>query len=110
MSNLKDTDNEQELCRVGDKLYKILKDNVVLELDVIDIKHYPHSVYFTKDSKGYATSCFNRAFGRNIFKTKEDAEAMLRKKQLIIKKRELLRDYETKLNEGLGLGDHSLIK
>lgn len=100
--------NIKELCKVGDKLYCVSK-NEVLEVTVIAIKHYPHSVYRVQRN-GYYNSYFNENFGKNVFKTYEEADIAKEHKLLITKKRELLKEYETELNEKLGLKDHIIIR
>lgn len=96
----------EELCKEGDTLYRLSK-NGIAEVTVLKIEHYPHSVY---KLSGGRDSCFNRAFGKTIFKTYEEANRARHIKSDIIKKREMLKEYETKLNEQLGLGDHRIIK
>lgn len=96
----------EELCKVGDKVYRLSKHGIS-ETTVIGIEHYPHTVY---KLDGHNDSYFNRAFGRTLFKTYEDANDAIRIKTNIAKKREMLKDYETTLNEKLGLGNHRIIK
>lgn len=99
-------DSCEELCKVGDKLYRLSK-NGITEVTVLEIEHYPHCVY---KLSGCYDSCFNRAFGKTIFKTYEEANEAVRAKEKIIKKRELLKQYETELNEKFGLKDHRIVK
>lgn len=96
----------KELCKEGDKIYRIFKDDVV-EVTVIKITHHPHCAYkidFDREAH------FNRDFGKSLFKTREEAEQELQKRDKIAKKRKLLKDYERKLNEELNLGDHYIFK
>lgn len=99
-------DNCEQLCNVGDKLYRLRK-NGITEVIVEKIDHYPHCVYRVS---GDGESFFNRAFGRTLFKTFEEANLMIQKRNNIGRKRELLKEYERKLNEELNIKDHYIIK
>ena len=46
----------------------------------------------------------------NLFKTKEEAEKEIQRRQNIVKKRQLLKEYERNLNKELGLEDHYIVK
>lgn len=95
-----------DMCNVGDTVYRLSK-NGIMETTVIAIDHYPHAVY---KLAGWADSYFDRAFGRTIFLTMEDANKAVQTKENIAKKREMLKEYETELNEKLGLENHRIIK
>lgn len=93
-------------CNVGDTVYRLSK-NGIMETKVIAIDHYPHAVYRLE---GWPESYFDRAFGKTLFLTMEDANNAIRIKINIAKKRELLKEYERKLNVELNIGDHFIVK
>lgn len=93
-------------CNVGDTVYRLSK-NGIMETKVIAIDHYPHAVYRLE---GWSESYFDRAFGKTLFLTMEDANNAIRIKTNIAKKRELLKEYERKLNAELNIGDHFIVK
>ena len=47
---------------------------------------------------------------KSCFKTKEEAEKEIQRRQNIVKKRQLLKEYERNLNKELGLEDHYIVK
>ena len=96
----------EDICDIGDVLFKIKKDGTIYPIKIIEIEHYPHAVY--RDNFG--NSYFNRSLFKNCFKTEEDAEKELQKRELITQKRQLLKEYERECNEKLGLKDHYIIK
>lgn len=95
-----------DMCKVGDTVYRLSK-NGITEAKVIEIEHYPHAVY---KLSGFADSYFDRAFGKTLFLTMEDANNAVRARANIAEKRKLLKNYETELNERFGLGDHRIVK
>lgn len=95
-----------DMCKVGDTVYRLSK-NGITETKVVRIDHYPHAVY---KLEGWMDSYFDRAFGRTLFFTMEDANNAIRTRENIAKKREMLKQYETELNEKFGLENHRIIK
>lgn len=95
-----------DMCKVGDKVWRLSK-NGIMETTCIEVAHYPHAVY--KFANCY-DSCFDRAFGRTVFLSLEDANKAIQVKEKIAKKREMLKQYEAELNEKLGLENHKIIK
>ena len=94
-----------QLCEVGDIVYRIHNGKLSYSM-IIDIKKYPHCVYKTDTGGSY----FNTAFGKTLFKTREEARKELVKRKHIKEKREKLKEYERKLNEELNIGDHYIVK
>ena len=98
---------EEKVCEVGDVFYRVIKGEItrvtITRAEKMQLGHY---VY--KDSGG--RTIFNRNFGEYIFKTKEDAEKHLKRKEMIAKKKEMLKEYEDKLNQQLGITRHYFIK
>lgn len=95
-----------DMCKVGDTVYRLSK-NGITETKVIEIEHYPHAVYRLA---GWADSYFDRAFGKTLFLTMEDANNAVRAKANIAEKRRLLKEYERELNEKLNLENHFIVK
>lgn len=95
-----------DICKVGDTVYRLFK-NGIMETKVIRIDHYPHAVYKLENCND---SYFERAFGKTLFLTIDDANRAIQTKENIAKKREMLKEYETELNEKLGLENHRIIK
>lgn len=95
-----------DMCKVGDTVYRLSK-NGITEAKVVRIDHYPHAVY---KLEGWMDSYFDRAFGRTLFFTMEDANNAIRTRENIAKKREMLKRYETELNEKFGLENHKIVK
>lgn len=111
---MKETDNTQ-VCKVGDKFYrvtKVYKSNewYVETITIVEAKQANGrlSHWYYHDDKG--RSYFNRNIRSICYKTKEEAETEILRRQNLIKKRELLKEYERKLNEELNLGNHYIIK
>ena len=77
----------EELCKVNDVLFKIKKDGTICSIKIIEIAHYPHTVY--RDNFG--NSYFNRGLFKNCFKTKEEAEKEIQRRELITQKRQVKR-------------------
>lgn len=99
-------DERIDLCEVGDVVYRLAK-NGVEAVKIVRIEHYPHAVYYGENKH---QSYFDRAFGKSIFKTREEAEAEITRREKIAGKKVLLQSYERTLNEELGLGDHYIVK
>ena len=95
-----------DICNVGDTVYRLSK-NGIMETKVAKIDHYPHAVYRLE---GCYESYFDRAFGKTIFLTLEEANKAVQNKISIAEKRKLLKEYETELNKRFGLTDHFIIK
>lgn len=112
---MKETDNVQ-LCEVGDKFYRVCKvykkqEWYLEEITIVEVKQSNagrFSHWYYHDDKG--RSYFNRNIRSICFKTKEDGEKAIQYRKNLIKKRELLKEYERKLNEELNIGDRYLIK
>lgn len=96
----------EELCKVNDVLFKIKKDGTICPIKIIEMAHYPHTVY--RDNFG--NSYFNRGLFKNCFKTKEEAKKEIQRRELITQKRQLLKEYERELNKKLNLKDHYIVK
>lgn len=96
----------RELCKVGDVVYRLTKSGIEA-ITITKIEHYPHTVYRGENKH---QSYFNRAFGKSLFQTKEEAEAESQRREKIAGKKVLLQSYERTLNEELGLGDHYIVK
>lgn len=98
-------ENEMELCNEGDVMYKVCKTGVD-KIIITKIEHHPHCVY--RDNRG--NHYFNRNINTSCFKTLEEAEKEFTKRELITKKRKMLKEYEEKLNNELGIENHFIIK
>lgn len=99
-------DEQIDLCEVGDVVYRLAKTGIE-PITIVRIEHYPHAVYYGENKH---QSYFNRAFGKSIFKTKEEAEAEITRREKIAGKKLLLQSYERTLNEELNLGNHFIVK
>ena len=95
-----------DICNVGDTVYRLSK-NGIMETKIAKIDHYPHAVYRLEN---WPESYFERAFGKTIFLTLEDANKAVQNKINIAEKRKLLKEYETELNKRFGLTHHRIIK
>ena len=95
-----------DICNVGDTVYRLSK-NGIMEKKKAKIDHYPHAVYRLEN---WPESYFERAFGKTLFLTLEDANKAVQNKINIAEKRKLLKEYETELNKRFGLTDHRIIK
>ena len=111
---MKETDNIQ-LCEVGDKFYRVCKiykkqEWYLDKITIVEAKHvtgrFGHWYYH--DDKG--RSYFNRNIRSSCYKTQEEGEKEIQRRKNLIKKRELLKEYERKLNEELNIGNHYIIK
>lgn len=96
----------RDKCKVGDTVYRLTK-NGIMETKVLKIKHYPHAVYELENCPEHY---FDRAFGKTLFLIMEEADNAIQIKENIVKKRELLKEYERKLNAELNIGEHYIIK
>lgn len=103
--SMKTSGDYEKLYDVGDVLYKVTK-NGIKEITIVDIRQYPHYVY----EDNYGTSYFNHNIGKSCFKTREEAEKEIIRRDNIAKKREMLKEYERKINEELGIINHLIIK
>lgn len=108
--------NEQirPICGKHTKLWHVNHMTLkIIETECTDIwipARSGHFVYTLSKPFGGGDSCFSRAFGKYIFKTKEEAEARL---EYLIKakaKRIALETQEDKLNKELNLQNHYYIK
>lgn len=99
--------NGNKMCDVGDILYRIKSGEIII-IKVIKAEQQELGHYAYRDYLGF--SFFNRNFGKNIFKTEEEAKEKLNTQKLIEKKRKMLREYERQLNKELGIEFHLIIK
>lgn len=106
-----------QLCNVGDKLYRISskyghRDELYIELITITLAKFTgdpvfgHWYYHDNKHRSY----FNRNIRKSCYKTKEEAEKELLKREAIMRKREALKEYERKLNKELNINDHYIVK
>ena len=115
---MKSEDDVTQLCKVGDTLYRVSKLSK-------DGRFYVEPITITKaefiagfsDYNGHwcyrdnkNRSYFNRNIRSSCYKTKEDAEKEIVRRNNIVLKRKMLKSYERKLNEELNIGDHYIIK
>lgn len=98
-------DETIESCEVGDILYRVGKHGIT-KITIIEIDHFPHCVY--RDDQGH--SYFNHTMEKSCFKTKEEAEREVFRRECITKKRTLLKNYEEELNKRFCLEDHFIVK
>ena len=94
---------EEAMCKEGDSFYKISTKTykepqqiIIKEVKYHKLGHYSYTDNFNK-------SHFNRHFGKTLFKTKEEAMKKLEELNKIVQKRNLLKEYELKLNKELGI-------
>ena len=112
---MKETDNVQ-LCEVGDKFYRVCKiykkqEWYLDKITIVEVKQSNagrFSHWYYHDDKG--RSYFNRNIRSSCYKTQEEGEKEIQRRKNLIKKRELLKEYERKLNEELNIGNHYIIK
>ena len=111
---MKETDNIQ-LCEVGDKFYRVCKiykkqEWYLDEITIVEAKHVSSRFghWYYHDDKGRCY--FNRNIRSSCYKTQEEGEKEIQRRKNLIKKRELLKEYERKLNEELNIGNHYIIK
>ena len=91
---------------IGDKLFRVGRDGID-EVRIIRVDSYPtHCVY--KDDHGH--SYFDHTINKSCFKTLEEAEKEVQKRQNILKKRKLLKEYEIQLNYEMGIENHFIVK
>lgn len=110
-------ENERiQLCKVGDRLYRVSKakqsDELYVEPITITVSEFilikgTLGHWYYRDDKKH--SYFNRNIGKNCFKTEEAKKEILRRHHMSLKRR-LLKNYEKKLNEVFEIGDHYIIK
>lgn len=98
---------EEPVCKVGDVYYRVIK-GLILEVVITKVEQMKLGHYVYKDNTG--RTYFNRNFGNYIFKTREEAEKSFKRKEAIAKKKEMLKEYEDKLNQQLGITRHYFIK
>lgn len=91
------------LYKVNHTSYTIKK---VICKDIIICARMGHLLYELSDG----SSCFTRAFGKYVFKTKEEAMNKLNNLSKLKQKRMLLRKCEEKINEQLGITNHYYFK
>ena len=94
-------------CQTGDKFYRIIKDKII-PVQIIRVTHHKLGHYtYEDDLKGIH---IGSAFGGSLFRTQEECEEELRRRQNVREKRKLMKEYERELNEKFGLKDHFIIK
>ena len=94
-------------CQTGDKFYRIIKDKIV-PVQIMRVTHHELGHYtYEDDLKGIHTGS---AFGGSLFKTQEECEEELRRRQNVREKRRLMKEHESELNEKLNIKDHYIIK
>ena len=115
MSN---SDGAIQLCKVGDKLYRVAKlykrDEFWVEPITITSanfytseNHYnDHWVYHDDKNRYY----FNSSLNISCFKTEKEAKDEIQRRYNIKKKRQLLREYEKELNKKFNMKDHYIVK
>lgn len=108
-------DDKTQLFEKDDIVYKVTKifksDKYFVETVKITLSEFTGGTFghwYYRDNRGH--SIFNRNVGKTYFKTKEKAEQEIQRKINVTKKRELLKEYERKLNEKLDLKDNYIIK
>lgn len=101
----------RKLFEINDVLYKINRQKIegptkviVTDVQQMDLGHY---VYHHSGSKD---AFFNRILGFTLFRTQEEAQQELNKIRKCATKRELMKEYELKLNKELGIENHFIIK
>ena len=111
---MKEDDNVQ-LCEVGDKFYRVCKiykkqEWYLDKITIVEVKQTTgrFSHWYYHDDKG--RSYFNRNIRSSCYKTQEEGEKEIQRRKNIIKKRELLKNYEQILNKELDIGEHYIIK
>lgn len=95
------------MCNVGEVFYKLLKDRVA-KIQIVEVTHHALGHYVYRDDLG--GSFFGRSFDQRVFRTEEEAELALKKKDLVKQKKALLQEYERQLNDEMGITDHFIIK
>ena len=112
---MRSEDDKTQLCNVGDMLYRVSKlskeNTLYVEPITITKAEFVEGVFghwYYRDNK--SRSYFNRNIRDNCYKTKEDAEKEIVRRNNIVLKRKMLKSYERKLNEELNIGDHYIIK
>lgn len=103
----------RKLCEENDILYKINRNKlqgpieiIVKSVEHMDLGHYIYK--YTIDNNSY--SFFNKAIGRTLFKTEEEAIKELEKLKKCSIKRRLMKKYEKKLNKELDIDNHIIVR
>ncbi len=94
-------------CEEGDVYYKI-KKNEVVQIQIVKIVYHDLGHYSYRDT--YDERYFGHSFGVSLFKTKEEAEEELYRRERVKEKRQRLKEYEELLNEKLRLEGHFIVK
>ena len=94
-------------CEEGDIYYKI-KKNEVVQIQIVKITYHDLGHYAYRDT--YDERYFGRSFGTSLFKTREEAEKELYRRERVKEKRLRLKEYEKSLNEKLNLEGHFIVK
>ena len=99
-------DDCNRVLNKGDQLFRVGRDGIEV-VTIMKINNYiSHCVY--KDDRGH--SFYNHSVGKNYFLTREEAEEEVQKRENVVKKRRMLKEYEMKLNEELGIKNHFIVK
>lgn len=99
--------NHIKQCQIGDKFYRIIKDRIV-PIQIMRVTHHELGHYTYEDDLNCTHT--GRAFDSSLFRTKEECEEELRRRQNVKEKRRLMKEYERELNEKLNIKDHYIIK
>lgn len=94
-------------CEEGDTYYKIKKDKVV-QIQIAKVTYHDLGHYSYKDSMN--DTYFGHSFGTALFKTKQEADDELYRRERVKEKRRRLKEYEELLNEKLNLEGHFIVK
>lgn len=113
---MKSVDDSIQLCAVGDTLYRVsksVKENklyvepiTITKAEFVKAGISGHWYYHDNKRRSY----FNRNIISSCYNTEKDAQLEIVRRVHIIHKRELLKQYERKLNRDLNIGDHYIIK
>ena len=97
-----------KLCKKGDVLYRVnCRSHYIDKITIMEVLEYStHFIY--KDDHGHSYS--NSNLMKNCFKTMQEAEEEVHQRKNIRTKRELLKNYEIKLNNELGIKNNFIIK
>ena len=95
-------------CEEGDVFYRIKKDEVI-RVQITKITYHDRIGHYSyEDDTGY--HYFGRNFGKSLFKTEEEADNELYRRERVKEKRQRLKEYEELLNEKLNLKGHFIVK
>lgn len=115
MRNSNYEEDKIQMCKVGDRFYRVSKINKTNELYiepiVIIFAEFVEGTFghwYYRDNKN--RSYFNRNINKSCYKTEEEAQQEITRRNNILLKRKMLKSYERKLNEELNIGDHYIIK